>query len=51
MKLRSYLLAHGINAAQISTASKGESQPEASNDTEEGRYFNRRVEVKLIKKQ
>lgn len=50
-EIKKVLLSHGVNTAQISTASKGESQPEASNDTEEGRYFNRRVEVKLIKKQ
>lgn len=39
----------GVPSTQINTASKGERQPVASNDTEEGRYENRRVEVRLIK--
>jgi OOP family OmpA-OmpF porin len=49
--IKKILLGYGVDATLVSTSSKGESQPEASNDTEEGRYFNRRVEVRLIKKQ
>jgi len=39
----------GVPAEQISTSSRGESEPVAPNATEEGRYENRRVEVRLIK--
>jgi outer membrane protein OmpA-like peptidoglycan-associated protein len=35
----------------ISTASKGESLPVAPNTSEENSHNNRRVEVRLIKKQ
>jgi outer membrane protein OmpA-like peptidoglycan-associated protein len=47
--IKQELLNRGVPADQITTESKGESQPVASNDTEEGRYENRRVEVRLIK--
>lgn len=50
-EIKSVLTGHGVDAAQITTISKGESQPVATNDTDEGRHQNRRVEVKLIKKQ
>lgn len=49
--IKSVLAGHGASADQIETVSKGEKQPVASNDTEEGRHENRRVEVRLIKKQ
>ncbi len=42
--VQAYLVAHGIAAERLSTVGKGESQPVASNDSEEGRYQNRRVE-------
>ena len=42
--VQDYLVAHGIAADRLSVVGKGESQPAASNDTEEGRYQNRRVE-------
>lgn len=47
--IKDILVKSGVNANQITTDSKGEAQPVASNDTEEGRHDNRRVEVRLIK--
>jgi adhesin transport system outer membrane protein len=38
---------NGVNPTQISAVGKGESEPVASNDTEEGRARNRRVELKM----
>jgi outer membrane protein OmpA-like peptidoglycan-associated protein len=43
-----YLSSHGVQAARIGTRGYGETQPIASNDTEEGRAANRRVEVKIV---
>jgi outer membrane protein OmpA-like peptidoglycan-associated protein len=43
--VRTYLSKNGVNAAQITTAGKGPSVPFATNDTDEGRAKNRRVEV------
>jgi len=43
-----YLSTHGVNSARIGTRGFGETQPVASNDTEEGRAANRRVEIKLV---
>jgi OOP family OmpA-OmpF porin len=42
---RDYIVSQGIDASRITTEGLGESQPVASNDTEEGRAQNRRVEV------
>lgn len=46
-RLRSY----GVDEALISTSSQGESQPEASNETIDGRKLNRRAVVTLNKAQ
>jgi outer membrane protein OmpA-like peptidoglycan-associated protein len=43
-----YLTTRGVQAARIGTRGFGESQPIASNDTEEGRAANRRVEIKIV---
>jgi outer membrane protein OmpA-like peptidoglycan-associated protein len=50
-QIRDILLKLGVDAALISTASKGESLPVAPNTTDENRHNNRRVEVRLIKNQ
>ena len=43
--VRGYLRGQGIDAARLSTAGMGESNPVASNDSASGRQQNRRVEV------
>jgi outer membrane protein OmpA-like peptidoglycan-associated protein len=45
--VRDALIAAGVAASRISSAGLGEDQPVASNDTEEGRARNRRVDVIL----
>ncbi len=45
--IRDLLVDMGVSPQQISTTTKGESQPVDSNETEEGRHNNRRVEVRL----
>jgi outer membrane protein OmpA-like peptidoglycan-associated protein len=45
--IRDVLLTHGVPGDRITTDWKGESQPVASNDTEEGRSQNRRTEITL----
>ncbi|MDP1558201.1 MAG: OmpA family protein [Nitrosomonas sp.] len=42
------LVSHGISLERISESGYGDTRPIASNDTEEGRAKNRRVEVKLM---
>src|SRR3990172_1971519 len=44
-----YLVSQGVNNSQLEVAPLGESQPIATNDTQEGRAMNRRVEIKIIK--
>ncbi len=43
-----YLVGKGVNASQLKVQGYGEKQPVASNDTEEGRAQNRRVELKRL---
>jgi outer membrane protein OmpA-like peptidoglycan-associated protein len=42
-----YLTGRGVQSARIATRGFGESQPIASNATEEGKAANRRVEIKI----
>ncbi len=44
-----YILSKGIDAARITSKGYGETQPVATNDTDEGRQMNRRVEFKIVK--
>ncbi len=43
-----YLSGKGVQSARLATKGYGESQPKASNLTEEGRAANRRVEIRLV---
>ena len=43
-----YLASKGVQSARLATKGYGESQPKASNTTEEGRAANRRVEIRLV---
>lgn len=45
-----YLIANGIDASRLSFKGYGETQPIATNDTDEGRAKNRRTEFKIIAK-
>jgi outer membrane protein OmpA-like peptidoglycan-associated protein len=47
--VKSWLQAHGVAAARLSTAGHGESQPVADNSTAAGRQQNRRVEIVIAK--
>jgi outer membrane protein OmpA-like peptidoglycan-associated protein len=42
-----YLTSHGVQSARIATRGFGETQPIASNASEEGKAANRRVEIKI----
>lgn len=42
--VKSYLVNNGIDASRLTTSAWGESRPVADNETEEGRFQNRRVE-------
>jgi OOP family OmpA-OmpF porin len=45
MAVKDHLVSRGVDASIIDVSGKGESEPAASNDTEEGRALNRRVEI------
>ncbi len=44
----SYLSSHGVNRTRVVTVGAGEAHPVATNDTEEGRAQNRRVEITIV---
>jgi type IX secretion system PorP/SprF family membrane protein len=46
--VKKFLVANGVDADRIKTEHYGESKPIASNDTENGKARNRRVEMKII---
>ncbi len=48
-KVKEYLVAHGIDSRRITGKGFGGSKPVASNDTEESRRLNRRVEFTITK--
>ena len=43
-----YLAGRGVETARLATRGFGETQPVASNETEDGKAANRRVEIKLV---
>ena len=43
-----YLVMRGITGARVRSLGYGETMPVASNDTEQGRALNRRVEIKIV---
>ncbi len=43
--VRDYLVSHGIDASRVEAVGYGDTQPVASNDTDEGRAQNRRIEA------
>ena len=43
-----FLVAHGIEKERLVSVGKGENSPIASNNTKEGRYQNRRVELRTV---
>ena len=45
-----YLMSQGIERSRLEVLPLGESVPIVTNDTQEGRAMNRRVEIKLIEK-
>jgi outer membrane protein OmpA-like peptidoglycan-associated protein len=47
LAVKSYLTKHGIAAKRIATIGLGSKQPIATNETEEGRATNRRIEMKI----
>jgi len=47
--VRSYLIANGIESIRVSAKGYGETEPIATNDTNDGRQKNRRTEVHIIK--
>jgi outer membrane protein OmpA-like peptidoglycan-associated protein len=44
----SYLASHGVKQERLMTVGAGETHPIASNDTEQGRAANRRVELTIV---
>ena len=46
-KLKNFLISDGIKANQMTTEGKGETEPIASNDNDEGKAKNRRATIRL----
>ena len=46
--MAAYLSSHGVDRSRVVTVGAGEAHPVASNETEEGRSQNRRVEITIV---
>ena len=46
--MATYLSGHGVNRTRMVTIGAGEGHPVASNDTDDGRSQNRRVEITIV---
>ena len=44
-QVKNYLASQGIDTGKLSSGSKGETDPVASNDTDQGRALNRRIQI------
>ena len=47
--VRDYLVRQGVDASALTAKGYGDTRPIASNDTEEGRFRNRRIEFSVVK--
>ena len=47
--VRAFLIKQGVKAAMLTSKGYGETKAVASNDTEEGRFKNRRIEFSVVK--
>ncbi len=47
--VRDYLVRQGVDASILTTKGYGDTRPIASNDTDEGRFRNRRIEFSVVK--
>jgi outer membrane protein OmpA-like peptidoglycan-associated protein/uncharacterized protein YidB (DUF937 family) len=47
--VRTYLVSQGVNPAMLVTKGYGDTRPVSSNDTDEGRFRNRRIEFTVLK--
>jgi outer membrane protein OmpA-like peptidoglycan-associated protein/uncharacterized protein YidB (DUF937 family) len=47
--VRDYLVQQGVDSSMLTTKGNGDTRPIASNDTEEGRFRNRRIEFIVVK--
>jgi OOP family OmpA-OmpF porin len=47
--VRAYLVAQGVDSSAVVAKGFGDTKPVASNDTEEGKFQNRRIEFTAVR--